>query len=198
MEFSPCSPKIFLTYGSDWYIRIWIEGITQPIVELCSDFNPIRSGKWMYETKWKHIPYVVVMPSAYWSPNNSTIIASTSRSSLCIWNIRKSTLKPASTRTFDSYVTVCRYLFHWFIDSTRSSRIWFNCFNRRFSKCGRSLVVGMADGSTHVCALEDMPFPPHFQYNVLEEVIQNAIRTKPELQLQLKILGYLGYPNNKK
>ncbi len=40
-----------------------------------------------------------------------------------------------------------------------------------------------------------MPFPPHFQYDVLEEVVQNAIRSRPELQLQVKILGYLGYSN---
>lgn len=89
MEFSPFSPKIFLTYGSDWYVRIWIEGITQPIIELNSGFSPIRS--------------------AYWCPNNSSIIACTTRSTLNIWNIRKSILKPASSQTFESPLTICRY-----------------------------------------------------------------------------------------
>lgn len=89
MEFSPFSPKIFLTYGSDWYIRIWIEGINQPIIELNSGFKPIRS--------------------AHWCPNNSTIIACTTRSKIDIWNIRKSILKPASSQTFESPSTICRY-----------------------------------------------------------------------------------------
>ncbi|XP_037038560.1 dynein intermediate chain 4, axonemal-like [Bradysia coprophila] len=155
MEFSPFSPKIFLTYGSDWYVRIWIEGITTPIIELNSGFKPIRS--------------------AHWCPNHSTIIACTTKSKLNIWNLRKSILKPASTKTFESPLTICR-----------------------FSKCGRSLVYGMSDGSTHCSALEDMPFPPHFQYDVLEEVVQSAVRSRPELQLQVKILGFLGYNKDNK
>ncbi|KAJ6643727.1 Dynein axonemal intermediate chain 4, partial [Pseudolycoriella hygida] len=152
MEFSPFSPKIFLTYGSDWYIRIWIDGITQPIIELNSGFKPILS--------------------AHWCPNNSTIIACTTRSKLSIWNMRRSILKPASSQKLESPLTICR-----------------------FSKCGRSIVYGMSDGSTHFCALEDMPFPPHFQYNALEEVVHNAIRSRKDLQLQVKILGFLGYDN---
>lgn len=90
MEFSPFSPNIFLTYGSDWYIRIWIEGITQPIIELSSGFKPILS--------------------AHWCPNNSSIIACTTRAKVHIWNIRKSILKPASTHTLESPITICRYL----------------------------------------------------------------------------------------
>lgn len=62
-----------------------------------------------------------------------------------------------------------------------------------FTKCGRSLVVADGEGSTHMCALDDMPFPPHFQYEELQSAIYHGLTTKPELQRRVKSLGYLGY-----
>lgn len=170
MEFSPFSPKIFLTYGTDWYIRIWIEGITQPIIELLSGFEPIQS--------------------AHWCPNNSTIIACTTKSKLNIWNIRKSILKPASTQVFESPLTICRYfmslqyslLTPWNLkkkselnlpnenDETslflQKDASWY-LFSNSFSKCGRSLVFGMSDGSTHFTALEVFPLLIFFSHQNL-------------------------------
>lgn len=42
IEFSPFSSKIFLTCGSDWYIRIWIEDIFEPILELSDGFGALQ------------------------------------------------------------------------------------------------------------------------------------------------------------
>lgn len=64
--------------------------------------------------------------------------------------------------------------------------------------CGRVLVVGDAEGTTRVCALEDMPISPHFQYDELEAAIYRGLVTKPELLRQVKSMGSLGYEKNKK
>lgn len=77
MEFSPWSPKIFLTCGTDWCIRIWIENITEPIIELQNGFEPIQCVQWC--------------------PSNSTIILSATRSRINIWDIRTNCLRPASS-----------------------------------------------------------------------------------------------------
>ncbi|XP_055701701.1 dynein axonemal intermediate chain 4 [Phlebotomus papatasi] len=154
IEYSPWSPKIFLTCGSDWCIRVWVEGIFKPVIELSSGFNAVNC--------------------AFWSPIHATIIASCSRDRVELWDIRRKTLKPASTHTFDS---------------APLTKI-------KFSKCGRSLIVGTADGTVHVCALENMPFPPHFQYIELQKAIYGAI--SGDLFDQVKSLGHLGYPTEKK
>ncbi|XP_070500977.1 dynein axonemal intermediate chain 4-like [Chironomus tepperi] len=82
IHFSPFSPKIYLTCGSDWTIRIWIEDIFEPIIELCDGFSAIHT--------------------AYWSPIHSTIIASCTHDAVQIWDLRRKNLKPASTRTFEN------------------------------------------------------------------------------------------------
>lgn len=56
--------------------------------------------------------------------------------------------------------------------------------------------MGTADGTVHVCALENMPFPPHFQYIELQKAIYGAI--SGDLFDQVKSLGHLGYPTEKK
>lgn len=82
IDFSPFSPKIFVTAGSDWAVRIWIEDILEPIMELTDGFAAIHA--------------------AYWSPIHSTIIASCSQDSVQIWDLRRKNLKPASVRTFEN------------------------------------------------------------------------------------------------
>lgn len=82
IDFSPFSPKIFLTAGSDWVVRIWIEDILEPIMELSDGFASIHA--------------------AYWSPIHSTILASCTQDSVQIWDLRRKNLKPASVRTFDN------------------------------------------------------------------------------------------------
>ncbi|XP_058832485.1 dynein axonemal intermediate chain 4 [Topomyia yanbarensis] len=153
IEYSPWSPKIFLTCGGDWCIRIWIEEITEPIITLTTGFGPIHA--------------------AYWSPVNSTIIVSVTKNSVQLWDLKRRMLKPASSTAFG--------------DSTTSLTIV------KFSNCGRSLLVGDSEGRTHICALEDMPFPPHFQYDELQSALYKNLICKPELLNQVKRFGYLGY-----
>lgn len=158
MQFSPWSPKIFMTCGSDWMVRIWIDEIYEPVLVLSSGYEAVRC--------------------AAWSPIHSTVVACMTKQQVELWNIRKNVIRPASTTMFyagNVTLTQCA-----------------------FSPCGRSLVVGDADGATHVCALEDMPFPPHFQYMELQTAIYQALVTKPELLRQVKSLGYLGYPRGER
>lgn len=156
IHFSPFSPKIFLTCGSDWFIRIWIEDIFEPILELSDGFGAIHN--------------------AFWSPIHSTIIASCTQDSVQIWDLRRKNLKPASVRTFaNKKLTVIQ-----------------------FSPCGRSLVVGDTEGNTHICALEDFPFCPHYQYKELQNALYRSLENKNDLEKQVKQLGYLGYDTERK
>lgn len=156
IDFSPFSPKIFLTCGSDWMIRIWIEDIFEPILELSDGF--------------------LYLQSAHFSPIHSTIIASLTQNAVQIWDLRRKNLKPASVHTFDCEkgLTVIK-----------------------FSECGRSLVVGDADGNTHICGLEDMPFPPHYQYKELQTALFKSLQNREDLEKQVKQMGYLGYDHQK-
>lgn len=158
MEYSPWSPKIFMTCGSDWKVRVWVDDVFEPVLELGGVYEAVR---------W-----------AAWSPVNSCILVSLTRSEVQLWNIRKNVIKPASQtmwRAGNVALTKCV-----------------------FSRCGRSLVVGDAEGCAHVCALEDMPFDPHYQYEELEAALLQALLTKPALGVQVKSMGYLGYPGGKK
>ncbi|EAU76534.2 AGAP006036-PA [Anopheles gambiae str. PEST] len=153
LEYSPWSPRIFLTCSGDWSIRIWIEELPEPIVTLCTGFAPIQA--------------------AYWSPTNSTVIASVTRSGVQLWDLKRRSSKPASETTLGSLTTALTVV--------------------RFTNCGRCLLVGDAEGKAHVCALEDMPFPPHFQYRELQSALYGKLVTTPELLTRVKRMGYLGY-----
>ncbi|CAL7947636.1 unnamed protein product [Xylocopa violacea] len=76
MMFSPFCSKIFLTCGADWCIRIWVEGLTEPLITLSTVMACVRY--------------------AAWSPIHSTIIVSIVNNEICIWDIRRKTHKPAS------------------------------------------------------------------------------------------------------
>ncbi|CAD1477903.1 unnamed protein product [Heterotrigona itama] len=76
MMFSPFCPKIFLTCGADWCIRIWAEGLTEPLITLSTTMACVRY--------------------AAWSPIHSTIVVSIVNNEICIWDIRRKTYKPAS------------------------------------------------------------------------------------------------------
>lgn len=76
MMFSPFCKKIFLTCGADWCIRIWAEGLTDPLITLSTTMACVRY--------------------AVWSPIHSTIIASIVNNEICIWDIRRKIYKPAS------------------------------------------------------------------------------------------------------
>ncbi|XP_016981816.1 dynein axonemal intermediate chain 4 [Drosophila rhopaloa] len=155
MEFSPWSPKLFLTCGNDWFVRIWIDGITRPLLELQDEMTPVHWAKW--------------------SPTHSTIIVSVNRETANIWDFRRNLLRPMSKHKMDSsFNTVAR-----------------------FSHCGRTLVIGNERGNTLFNALDDMPFSPHFQYDELEKAIYKAIGNDHELLMELKSIGFFGYPNKK-
>ncbi|XP_037722912.1 dynein intermediate chain 4, axonemal isoform X1 [Drosophila subpulchrella] len=155
MEFSPWSPKLFLTCGNDWFVRIWIDGITRPLLELQDEMTPVHWAKW--------------------SPTHSTIIVSVNRETANIWDFRRNLLRPMSKHKMDSsFNTVAR-----------------------FSHCGRTLVIGNERGNTLFNALNDMPFSPHFQYDELEKAIFKAIGSNHELFMELKSIGFFGYPNKK-
>ena len=82
IEYSPFSSKVFLTAGGDWMVRIWIEGIFEPIFELSNGFSAIHS--------------------AYWSPTNPTVIAACTQESVCVWELLRKNPKPVTVKAFGS------------------------------------------------------------------------------------------------
>ncbi|EDW72645.1 uncharacterized protein Dwil_GK17066 [Drosophila willistoni] len=91
MEFSPWSPKLYLTCGSDWCIRIWLAGILVPIITLRHHLSPVHCARW--------------------SRTHSTILVSLNRNTLDIWDLRNSTLKPVSSTAIEAKIpyTIFRF-----------------------------------------------------------------------------------------
>ncbi|XP_004521728.2 WD repeat-containing protein 78 [Ceratitis capitata] len=81
MDFSPWSPKLFLTCGNDWTIRIWLEGIYQPLITLSDTYEPIHC--------------------AMWSRTHSTVIIAINRDTADIWDLRRNLLAPISKKNID-------------------------------------------------------------------------------------------------
>nr|CAD7193629.1 unnamed protein product [Timema douglasi] len=136
----PCCRKLFLTCGADWYVRIWGEGITEPIVTLGSSMEPVQG--------------------AAWSPSHSTVLASISGSSVCLWDIQRKTISPSST--------VCSPA------NTHNTVV-------QFTASGLNLLVGDVEGGVHVFALESMPFKPFFQKNAIVNSLCKELTAKQEL-----------------
>lgn len=76
IQFHPHCNKIFLTYGGDWYIRVWAEGIFEPLVALNSGMQAVEA--------------------AVWDPLHATIIISIIGDSTEVWDIRRKTYTPKS------------------------------------------------------------------------------------------------------
>ncbi|KAF5298180.1 hypothetical protein FQA39_LY02604 [Lamprigera yunnana] len=76
IKFSPFCNKIFLTCGEDWCIRIWADGITEPLFELIKEMQSIQSVDW--------------------SPTHPTIIAHVSGCNIYIWDIQRKIYHPQS------------------------------------------------------------------------------------------------------
>lgn len=72
---------------------------------------------------------------------------------------------------------------------------FFVCFKFRFSCDGCNIAIGNEKGNVHISALDEMPFPPYFQYEALEKAIYKAVATDPDLLIELRSVGYFGYPN---
>lgn len=75
--------------------------------------------------------------------------------------------------------------------------IYFVPISNRFSNSGTVLVVGNERGGALFQALNDMPYSPHFQYDELEKAIYKAVGNDPDLLIELKSIGFFGYPNKK-
>uniref|UniRef100_A0A1B0FBW5 Dynein axonemal intermediate chain 4 n=1 Tax=Glossina morsitans morsitans TaxID=37546 RepID=A0A1B0FBW5_GLOMM len=153
MDFSPWSPKLFLTCGNDWCIRIWMDGIFRPLITIKNLYAPYQ---------W-----------ANWSRTHSTVLLAINRKQVEIWDIRRSVLKPMSATFLE------------------------NSFNTlaKFSCDGCNIAIGNEKGNVHISALDEMPFPPYFQYEALEKAIYKAVATDPDLLIELRSVGYFGYPN---
>lgn len=65
----------------------------------------------------------------------------------------------------------------------------------RFSRDGNSIAIGNERGKVFLNTWDDMPFPPHYQYDTLEKTIFTAVVNYPDLMNELKSLGYFGYPH---
>ncbi|XP_023304991.2 dynein axonemal intermediate chain 4 [Lucilia cuprina] len=153
MDFSPWSPKLFLTCGNDWCIRIWMDGIFQPLITLKNISAPYQ---------W-----------AAWSRVHSTVIIAINRKQCEIWDLKRNILKPMSTTCIGkSYNTM-----------------------GIFSLNGCAIAIGTERGQVVVSAFDEMPFPPYYQYDTLEKAIYKAVNNFPELVIELKSVGYFGYPN---
>ncbi|XP_067614654.1 dynein axonemal intermediate chain 4-like [Eurosta solidaginis] len=89
MDYSPWSPRLFLTCGNDWTIRIWLEGIFQPLITLTERYTPIHC--------------------ALWSRTNSTVIISINRETVDMWDLRRNLLAPVSSTKIDkSFHTIAK------------------------------------------------------------------------------------------
>ncbi|XP_034946466.1 WD repeat-containing protein 78-like [Chelonus insularis] len=83
LEYSPFHPRIFLTTGADWCIRIWADDIMTPLITL--------------STQMSHVI------AAAWSPKNSTIIATCVKNEICIWDLKQSIQKPKSITALKNF-----------------------------------------------------------------------------------------------
>lgn len=70
IKFSPFCGRLMLTCGDDWYMRIWGEGVAEPVLELKN--NNLQS-----------------IQDADFSPSHSTIIASVSGKDIHIWDLQR-------------------------------------------------------------------------------------------------------------
>lgn len=67
----------------------------------------------------------------------------------------------------------------------------------RLSLNGESVAIGDNRGHLSILRFEDTSFPPHFQYNHLEETILTRITNDMDLFRAVESLGYFGYPQYK-
>ncbi|KAH8406821.1 hypothetical protein KR222_004623 [Zaprionus bogoriensis] len=180
MDFSPWSPKLYLTCGSDWCIRIWLSGIILPLIELHHHLSPVHCARW--------------------SRTHSTILVSLSHSAIDIWDLRYSTLKPVSSTTIDARICYTTFrlvaVLNLAVDKGLLKAFQFSLCS--FTHCGRSMAVGNEAGNLLMLAFEDMPFPPHFQYRQLKRAIYKALSLEPALKQQVKSVGHFGYPGGRK
>lgn len=101
------------------------------------------------------------------SPIHSTILVTIQGNNIQVWDLQRKVYSPQSTTKSPT--------------ESRNTVI-------KFTETGRSLIVGDVDGNIHVYSLEDMPFPPFFQENLLFESLSRALITNPVLLSKVKQL----------
>uniref|UniRef100_A0A1A9WEB2 Uncharacterized protein n=1 Tax=Glossina brevipalpis TaxID=37001 RepID=A0A1A9WEB2_9MUSC len=106
---------------------------------------------------------------AAWSKTHSSIIISLNRTSIDIWDLRRSILNPCSSTRIDPKAEYTTF---------------------KLSNCGHSVAVGNNNGQIEMLAFEDMPFPPHFQYEHLESTILGIIYNDKDMLECVKSFGY--------
>lgn len=72
---------------------------------------------------------------------------------------------------------------------------FFHLFHHRFSLDGTCIAIGNEKGNVIMHSFEDMPFPPYYQYDAIEKAIYKAVSCNEDLLIELKSIGYFGYPN---
>ncbi|ERL94430.1 dynein axonemal intermediate chain 4 [Dendroctonus ponderosae] len=76
LKYSPFSQQIYATCGDDWHLRIWAEGISEPLHELFVTMMSVQAMDW--------------------SPTHSTILASIYGKTILLWDFQRKVWKPQS------------------------------------------------------------------------------------------------------
>ncbi|XP_050295299.1 dynein axonemal intermediate chain 4-like [Anthonomus grandis grandis] len=76
LKYSPFSKKIYATCGDDWHLRIWAEGISEPLHELFVTMMSVQAMDW--------------------SPTHSTILATIYGKTILLWDFQRKVWKPQS------------------------------------------------------------------------------------------------------
>ncbi|XP_057652080.1 dynein axonemal intermediate chain 4-like isoform X2 [Diorhabda carinulata] len=107
-----------------------------------------------------------------WSPTHSTILVTIRAQYIEVWDLQRKVYEPQSITRLPSNA---------------------RCTTVQFTETGRCLVVGDVDGNVHVFCLEDMPFEPFFQENLLFESLSRALVTEPYLLANIKKLRRMAH-----
>ncbi|CAG9765018.1 unnamed protein product [Ceutorhynchus assimilis] len=76
LQYSPFSRKIYATCGDDWFLRIWAEGVDEPLQELFVEMFSVQG--------------------IAWSPTHSTILATIYDKTILLWDFQRKVWKPQS------------------------------------------------------------------------------------------------------
>lgn len=144
MQFSPFSPKFYLTCGNDWRIRFWEIDVIEPIQEYVCPEEAVECARW--------------------SPLNSCIFVSCTKTAVQIWDLRKRNLKPSAIHTLPNGNIPLTIV--------------------RFSVDGRCLIVGDEEGNLFMGALEDMPISPYYQVDELEAALKPKLTAYEDAHFQ--------------
>ncbi|CAG9854716.1 unnamed protein product [Phyllotreta striolata] len=102
-----------------------------------------------------------------WSPTHSTMVVVIRSSNIEIWDVQRKVYEAQSITASPT--------------GSRNTVV-------QFTESGRCLIVGDTDGNVHFFSLEDMPFVPFFQENLLSDSLARVLITNPQVLASLKKL----------